>query len=341
MKKHREVELDILRILALLAVISVHSTGMGTEDISVTSVEKQILIFFDSIVTWQIPVYVMISGRFFLDPERDMPANKLGKAISRIIIAFVFWNIIYQVFYCLTGQYADLNWKGVISEVIKGPYHFWYLFMIVCLYAITPFLRLITKDKKLMEYFILLFFIFESLVGYGVELPGIGNTLSEILTSANFHFALGYSGYYILGYYLQKYGLPNRLEFVLYGIAIILMVMASVATLRRSIVEGANYEWYTGYLKPNIIIVSSAIYLFFTKRVSRIHFAEEVIEVITKLSEYSFGVYLIHALILTMIGYTGLTPVIMHPVIVLGTFMICSVIIGCIRKISFWGKRIT
>ena len=64
--KKRETELDILRVLALLAVIWVHVGGMQTRSLPVTDRDCQWLIFLKSLVTWQIPVYVMISGRFFL-----------------------------------------------------------------------------------------------------------------------------------------------------------------------------------------------------------------------------------------------------------------------------------
>lgn len=346
MEKQRQTELDILRILALLAVISVHCTGMGTDGIPVTEHNKQILIFFDSIVTWQIPIYVMISGRFFLDPERNIPFRKILKSIKRIIIAFVFWDIVYQAFYLFSGTYAGLNWKGVLVQAVSGPYHFWYLFMIVCMYAITPFLRKITENKRLMEYFLVLFFLFELLNGYGTELPVIGSTIADILTKANFHFALGYSGYYILGYYIYKYSVPKRFEGLLYGLAVVLMIAASTATIHQSLIEGASNEWYIGYLKPNIIIVATAIYTVFTKRISKHQFAEVTAKWITKLSEYSFGIYLIHALVIELMGLAGLTPVmvnpfVMHPVIVLLAFIISSILVWLLRTIPYIGKKIT
>lgn len=76
MIKKRQTELDILRILALLAVISVHCTGMGTDNIPVTERNKQILIFFDSIVTWQIPIYVRFQGVFFLIQKGTCPSRR-------------------------------------------------------------------------------------------------------------------------------------------------------------------------------------------------------------------------------------------------------------------------
>lgn len=340
MEKHRQTEFDILRIIALLAVIVVHSSGIGIS----TTQSKCVLVFIDSIITWQIPVYVMISGRFFLDPEREMPFRKLLKAILRLVIAFVAWDVVYQLFYVLSGTYAGLNWKGILSQAVMGPYHFWYLFMIVCLYAITPFLRKIAEDKRLMEYFIILFLLFEFLTYFGAYLPVIGNTVAEVLIKTNFHFALGYSGYYILGYYLYKYGIPDGLEVLLYVLSVVLLIAAGVATVHRALLEGTNEEWYTKYLMPNIAVEAAAIYTVFTKRVSKHHFSDRAVKWISKLSEYSFGVYLIHALILEFIGMTGFTTygsLFVFPVIVIATVVISNILVGLLRKIPLIGKKIT
>lgn len=346
MVKRRQTELDMLRILALLAVISVHCTGMGTDALPVMDRSKQILIFFDAIVTWQIPVYVMISGRFFLDPEREVSSHKILKSIWRIVIAFVFWNVVYQIYYVLSGAYAGLNWKGILLQAMIGPYHFWYLFMIVCMYAITPFLRKIAVDKRLTEYFIILFLLFEFITYYGAEFPAIGSAVAELLVKTNFHFTLGYSGYYLLGYYLYKYGIPDHVEFLLYALAAVLLIAVGFVTVHRALIEGSNKEWYTKYLMPNIAIEASAIYTLFTKRVAKYSFSDNAVKWITKLSEYSFGVYLIHALVVELMGSAGLTPIIispfiMHPIIILLTFGISSILVWLIRMVPCIGKKIT
>ena len=139
--KKRETELDILRLLAMLAVIWVHVGGMETGSLPTADPNCQWLIFLKSVMTWEIPVYVMISGRFFLDPDREMPVSKILRAVERLVLAFVVWNVVYQIWYIGRNTYTGLNWKGIASQALIGPYHFWYLYMIVGLYLITPFLR--------------------------------------------------------------------------------------------------------------------------------------------------------------------------------------------------------
>ena len=344
--KKRETELDILRLLAMLAVIWVHVGGMESGSLPTSDPNCQWLIFLKSVMTWEIPVYVMISGRFFLDPDRNMPFSKILKAIVRLIVAFLVWNVVYQTYYILTDSYTGLNWKGILSQALIGPYHFWYLYMIVGLYLITPFLRKISEDKLLSEYFICLFFLFAFLSKYGVVLPFIGGTLGTMLDNMGMKFVLGYSGYYVLGYYLRKFPLSGKWERTLYILGGTLLLLGAAANTWQSVHDGAYTEWYTGYTAPNTIIIASAIYTLFTKRIAKISFSEKAVRWISKLSEYSFGVYLLHALILDLVGLTGMTPTMVHPVfmmpiLTLLAFAVTLALVAAIRKIPKIGRKIT
>ncbi|MCR5736919.1 MAG: acyltransferase [Eubacterium sp.] len=329
--KHRYTELDILRIIALLAVISVHVPQ--DELFSLGNWHWTYYTICGAAVTWQVPIFVMISGRFFLDPMKNITiSGLLKKNISRLVIAFLFWDVIYQTFYILNGTYASLNAKGILMEAIQGPYHFWFLFMLVCLYMITPFLRKFTDDKQLMQIFILLFFLFQAWSGYGEMLPSIGSTVSALYVKTNFHFALGYSGYFVLGYYLYKYPLAKKQEFLLYALGI----LSFAATI--SIVVLKQDASYSKYLMPNVILEASALYTFFVNRMSKIEYKEKLRTFFAKLAEYSFGIYLIHPLVIDVLGLFGIdsetiTPMVMVPLLIIGCFMVSYMIVGLIKKI--------
>ena len=66
-------------------------------------------------------------------------------------MAFIVWNVVYYIYGLAAGTYGDLNWKGALSYGFMGPYHFWYLYMIVGLYLITPFLRKIAADTPSVQ----------------------------------------------------------------------------------------------------------------------------------------------------------------------------------------------
>lgn len=344
--KKREIELDILRLFAMLAVIWVHIGGMESNALPTSDPNCQWLIFLKSIMTWEIPVYTMISGRFFLDPSRDMPFSKIRKAIGRLALAFIVWNVVYYIYGLAAGTYGDLNWKGALSYGFMGPYHFWYLYMIVGLYLITPFLRKIAADRKLSEYFIILGFLFMLLTKYAPLLPLIGSSLEIMLSRMSMNFVLGYSVYYILGYYLRAHPLSGKREMYLYLCGIILLLLGAGANTWQSLRDGAYTEWYTVYTAPNTMVVAAAIYTFFVNRISRLRLDEKACRLIAKLSEYSFGVYLIHALVLDLFRSLGASPTFLHPLfamvlLTIAAFAVTTAVVIVLRKIPVIGRKIT
>ena len=53
---------------------------------------------------WCVPVFFMISGRFFLDPAKDIPLKVLfQKYIFRLILAFLLWSAVYTAYYVWDG----------------------------------------------------------------------------------------------------------------------------------------------------------------------------------------------------------------------------------------------
>ena len=348
--KKRETELDILRFMATLAVVLTHVCGGPIKTLSILDIDWQILNCFRSAITWDVPVFVMISGGIFLNPQKEIPLKVLyGKYIKRLVIAFAFWSAIFQVYYISYAMYTNsfaLNWKGVLAEFLIGPYPFWYLFMLVGVYATIPFLKRITTDKKLTEYFLVLFFVFQVLMCYGQVLPGIGNTIKSILDKIDFTFAIGFVGYFVLGYYLKAYDISKKVEYVLYAAGVILVPICCYVTTKQSIMNMEYTETFSKYLMPNIIIESAAIYTFFVKRVSKIKFSEKTVKLFSKLTEYGFGVYLVHALINELVGLTGWTavtisPFVSVPLLTISVYGVSLFVTVVIRRIPFIGKNIT
>lgn len=348
--KRRETELDILRLMATVAVVLTHVCGGPINTINVLEPDWQIMNCFRAALTWEVPVFVMISGGMFLNPQKELSLKVLyGKYIKKLVIAFAFWSAIFQVYYTSYAIYTDtltLNWKGILSGVLTGPYPFWYLFMLAGIYAIIPFLKKITTDKKLTEYFLVLFFVFQIMMCYGQALPRIGNIVKAILAQIDFTFAIGFVGYFVLGYYLKAYDISKKIEYTLYASGLVLVPLCCYVTTKQSIMNMEYTESFSRYLMPNIIIESAAIYTFFVKRVSKFRFSEKTVKIFSWLTEHGFGVYLVHALINYLIGLTGWTattfsPFVSVPLLTIVVYGISLIVTVAIRKIPLVGKNIT
>ena len=68
---------DLLRCTAMLAVIVVHITGGALEASPVGTPDFMVLNVYDGLTHWCVPVFVMLSGMFLLDPKHSLPPSKL------------------------------------------------------------------------------------------------------------------------------------------------------------------------------------------------------------------------------------------------------------------------
>lgn len=76
MNKERIVFIDWLRVVAIVAVIVLHVADDYPSTIDPNCIEYQTLNFFNGIVRWGVPVFVMISGSLFLSMNYDMGGGK-------------------------------------------------------------------------------------------------------------------------------------------------------------------------------------------------------------------------------------------------------------------------
>jgi len=135
----------------------------------VNSFTWDVFNFFESLTRFTVPVFVMISGSLFLNNSMNITVKNLYKKnILRLVTAYIGWSFIYAV--CLHIG----SWNGIRSfvvDVINGYYHMWFVPMMIGLYILVPVLRMITADKKVMQYFIVISVFFCFFVPVMLKLP--------------------------------------------------------------------------------------------------------------------------------------------------------------------------
>ena len=201
--KNRNVSLDLLRIAATVAVITIHVTGLHWMQQDVTSFSWYVYNFFRTIVRWAVPAFIMISGSLFLNPERAFDVKTLYKKnILRIITAFVFWSLIYAIYE------GDGTIQTLLKHWIHGSGHMWFVFLILALYILLPVMRWIVADRKNEKIFLIVSFV----LGFCIPaiLESVPNFFQlQILTGVPLFFmkvvqkGFGWTFYYCFVWYLM------------------------------------------------------------------------------------------------------------------------------------------
>lgn len=338
--------LDTLRILASFAVIVLHVSAQSFDIYD--SSQWIVADIYDSMTRWCVPVFVMISGALFLDPNRDISFKTIfTKNIFRILTAFIFWSIIYAV-YCHIF-FTPMNTAGLISEILIGHFHLWFLYMIIGIYLAVPILRQIASNRELSKYFILLSFIFAICIPHIIQIIGIvptikpiGSVLTNISSLFDFNIGAGFVGFFMLGHYLHTVRLSKNIEQSIFLVGIISFVIIAYLTYLIFQFSPETKSPFYEYLSPLVMFEAIAVFLLvkkYEKHYSKINLY------ISKISKLSFGIYLVHMLVFYAIESVGINANIFNPIIgipLMSTliFIISLIIALFISKIPYINKYI-
>jgi surface polysaccharide O-acyltransferase-like enzyme len=203
--------------------------------------------------------------------------------------------------------------------IILGPpyYHLWFLYMLMGLYLLTPIFRCFIKNckKEHIEYFLLLFLII------GTCFPLINTILKNIslFKGREIYFPVveltGYIGYYIAGYYFANYELKKKTKIIIYAFAILAMLSTIICTSFISVYKKEPIETLYGYLLPNTMFVAYAVFLLFKELNNKIEFSIKQEKMIINFSKDTFGIYLVHALVLQIFPIIGIQTLMINPII--------------------------
>lgn len=340
--KIRTIYFDYLRVFATFAVMILHISAQNWYSTDINGVQWQIFNFFESITRWGVPVFLMISGALFLN--RDITIKKIyTKYILRMITSYFIWSAIYALF--AVGSTQDK-----ITEFWSGHYHMWFILMIIGTYMCIPCIKLIISNEHDLKYYLLLTFLFAFAIpefitfskDFGNELViKTANIIKQYVNTMNLNIFLGYTSYFILGYYINKITLNKKQRLIIYilgGLGFISTIgLSSIITLKTQ-TPSKNYY---GNFTVNMFLEAFAVFTWFKYKKYNNHKLNVFIQ---KLSKYSFGAYLIHALVIEQLDFClGLNTLSFDPtfsVIFIGVlvFIIAFSISAILNQLPFINK---
>ncbi len=345
----RKTHLDLLRIFAIFSMIVIHVSAQNWYSVAVSSREWQWFNLYDSLARFCIPVMVMISGTLFLNPAKPLPYSQLyRKYVLRLVTAFIFWSLLYALVNTILlpiFRHEPVNFVLFQRAALFGEYHLWFVFMMIGLYLITPLLRNITMDKALAGYFLVLWLIFGIVFSFASLIPKF-EEIKTLLEKADIHFVIGFSGYFVLGWYLSCTPIKKPYEYAIYGLGLVGVLLTFFLTRSSSLAgDKADGLFYNNF-SPTVMAPSVAVFVFFNQRVSKWRFSEKAQRVILQLSSCCFGIYLIHVFSIMALGALGLNSLSLSaplsvPILSLLVFLISFGVILLLRKIPLFRKYLS
>ena len=341
--ENRDYSLDILRIIACVMVVGIHTAMEGWYNISPRTYTWTVLNFYDTLFRPCVPLFLMISGSLFLRKKHIDYKRLWTKNILHLAVIYIVWVIFYAVMNI--GIKKSLADPSQIWEIVFGPnpqYHLWYLRTLMNLYAIAPLLWALVRvmDKKLLKYYLIIFFIFGSLCRTVYDLPFLPGWLHEQINLFVDMDLVGYSAYFMLGYFLVDEEILKRFSIKKLGIIYIFTVLAAAALNQWIAVAD---DWPTQALYGNfaipVLIESICLFLIITKSYSDIRLTAMQQKWLIRISTSTLFVYLIHPFVIQRLGIyfhfytTNFNVLFSVPIMVIFVFILSSLVGMALERI--------
>ena len=286
--------LDFVKFIAISMMIAVHCTD------NVTPTERSEAwynlwgSFYGSFMRPAIPLFVMVTGALLL-PVKENISTFYTKRLTRLVIPFIVWSVLYNLFPWITGLLGlsptiindffawaepDQSFSGALHNILMIPFNFsmlavqmWYVYLLIGLYLYMPFFSAWVKQASVKEQKIFLTLWFISLfIPYLREYltKDLWGTCSWNEFGLLYYFA-GFNGYLLLGYYIKNndinfswgklavIGIPS---FII-GYCITFLGFKSITAIPGQPAE--LVELFFTYCSPNVLLMTLPIFLVIKK----------------------------------------------------------------------------
>lgn len=344
---------DLIRTVAIALVLLLHASNEALQASSVPVAYWWIAAVYKSLALSCVPLFVMLSGALLLQPAKlNEPIRVfLKKRLSRIGLAFAFWSGVYIAWSFYTANPPVLFTlenlgQSIVRSLFSGAYyHFWFIYLIIGLYLITPFLRAVIAggNWRILRYLILFWFA-------GVAVLPLAEFVSgQVLNGAVFLIG-GFVGYFVLGTYLQRVKLRSA---ILYGLVIIGFVGTAfgIWLMNYPLSALGQNNYFFEYLTVFVVPGSAAVFLILLKfrpdwPGTNHKTASRVVQAISK---NTLPIFLFHIIILESfergffgfkLSFATLNPIVEIPLLAALTFFITLGLVMLMRKVPILKKLI-
>lgn len=283
--KNRNYGIDLLRILAMLAVVTLHVLVFGglLNNAVPFSANYEVAWLLETVCYCAVDVYVLITGYVYAGRKT------FGAKLLVLWLTVMFYSALIPLVLRVMGYSISTGTLlGSLFPIMRRRY--WFFNAYFALFLFIPACNIVVQEKETLKRTILISFVLFSVAST------LCVDMDLFLTNGGSSF-LWFLNLYLCGAFIRLYGLPKWLsvKVALIGFCLCILLMFGFNNLFLLItnrVMGKYIRWmFYSYSSPLFYIGAICIVAAFSRIDITSERAKRVIGVISPLT---FGVYLIH-----------------------------------------------
>lgn len=172
---NRRYNVDVLRIISALAVITIHvvTAPVGNAGGTVSYAMREQLNLIHNLMMWSVPVFFMITGYCLIKKEECTYRYCLRHVLKYVAVLFTvgfFYALLEQIFQRRTFSLKIIGTS--IVNVVNGNLweHMWFVYTIIGIYLVMPvvhsFMKQNPKDVFILTGLLFVFTILWPIIGH-------------------------------------------------------------------------------------------------------------------------------------------------------------------------------
>ena len=328
MHKTRNINLDLIKVLACIGVVLLHTTMIGFKDTG----SWNLLAYLYYLGTYSIPLFFMVNGYLLLG-KRNITYSYILEKVKWILITVSSWNTIVWL---LKRDFAVNPVKKIIGSMVQKGYffQFWFFGALILIYLCLPILKKFLNSKRSYLYILSLLIS----IGLIFELTNIIiQTPLQSYVIQTFRLWTWFF-YYILGGLIAQFDK----EFIKKGIkrwmkiaSVLLMLISPLILffLAKTIYHNLFAEYFYDILF--VKIVSLGIFL----TVLTLSLEENKSKWIVTLSNQTMGVFIVHTYVIKvlekLLGFSYTGAYLLFPIL---TLCVSLIVVSLLMKIPYFNR---
>ena len=328
MRKVRNINLDLLKVLACVGVVLLHTTMGGFKDTG----SWNLLTYLYYLGTYSIPLFFMVNGYLLLG-KREITSHYILQKVKWILITVSSWNIIVWLF---KRDFTVNPIKKIVGSLIQKGYffQFWFFGALILIYLCLPILSKFLNSKRRYLYILALLIV----IGFIVELANVFFQ-RPLQTHVMQTFRLWtWFFYYILGGYIAQFNVDNlKYRFKNWMKIVSMLLVLISAIILFFLAKNTYHNLFAEYFYDILFVKFTSLGIFLM--VLTLSLNENGSKWIVSLSNQTMGVFVIHTYVMKIwekliaFSFTGA-----YLWFAIFTLSISFIVIGILMRIPYLNR---